>query len=61
MITDAVTLSAMTCIAETWTLTKHQEKKIAVVQRRIERSLDVYIEHHKKNIDVNKYGGDAVC
>ena len=39
-IIDTVILPAiMTYDAETWSLTKHQEKKLAVAQRSIERSL----------------------
>ena len=36
---DTVILPAMTHGAETWALTKHQEKKLAVAQRSIERLL----------------------
>ena len=36
-IMDTVILPAMTHGAETWALTKHQEKKLAVVQRSMER------------------------
>ena len=36
---DTVILPAMTCGAETWALTKHQEKKIAVIKRSMERLL----------------------
>ena len=35
-IMDTVILPAMTYRAETWTLTKHQEKKLAVTQRSME-------------------------
>ena len=38
-IMDAVILPAMTYRAETWALTKHQEKKLAVAQRSMERLL----------------------
>ena len=38
-ITDTVILPAMTYGAETWALTKHQEKKLAVTQRSMERLL----------------------
>ena len=38
-IMDLVILPAMTYGAETWGLTKHQEKKLAVVQRNMERLL----------------------
>ena len=34
---DMVTLPAMTYGAETWALTKHQEKKLAMAQRSMER------------------------
>ena len=36
---DTVILPAMTYGAETWTLTKHQETKLAVAQRSMERLL----------------------
>ena len=36
---DTVTLPVMTCSAETWALTKHQEKQLAGVKRRLEKSL----------------------
>ena len=36
---DTVILPAMTYGAETWALTKHQEKKLAVAQRSMERLL----------------------
>ena len=36
---DTVILPAMTYGAETWTLTKHLERKLAVAQRSMERSL----------------------
>ena len=36
---DTVILPAMAYGAETWALTKHQEKKLAVAQQRMERSL----------------------
>ena len=36
---DTVILPAMTYGAGTWALTKHQEKKLAVAQRRMERLL----------------------
>ena len=38
-IMDTVILPAMTYGAETWTLTKHLERKLAVAQRSMERSL----------------------
>ena len=38
-IMDTVILPAMTYGAETWALTKHQEKKLAVAQRSMERLL----------------------
>ena len=38
-IMDAAILPAMTYGAETWALTKHPEKKLAVAQRSKERSL----------------------
>ena len=38
-IMDTVILPAMTYGAETWTLKKHQERKLAVAQRNMERSL----------------------
>ena len=38
-IMDTVILPAMTYAAETWALTKHQEKKLAVAQRSMERLL----------------------
>ena len=33
---DKVILPAMTYVAETWAVTKHQEKKLAVAQRSME-------------------------
>ena len=36
---ETVILPAMTYGAETWALTKHQEKKLAVAQRSMERLL----------------------
>ena len=36
---DTIILPAMTYGAETWTLTKHLERKLAVAQRSMERSL----------------------
>ena len=36
---DTVVLPAMTYGTEAWALTKHQEKKLAVVQRSMERLL----------------------
>ena len=38
-IMDTVILPAMTYRAETWILTKHQERKLAVAQQGMERSL----------------------
>ena len=38
-IMDTVILPAMACGAETWALTRHQEKKLAVTQRSMERLL----------------------
>ena len=36
---DTVTLPVMTYSAETWALTKHQEKQLAGVKRRLEKLL----------------------
>ena len=36
---DTVILPAMTCGADTWALTKHQEKKLTVAQRSMDRLL----------------------
>ena len=38
-IMDTVILPALTYAAETWSLTKHQEKKLAVAKRSMERLL----------------------
>ena len=45
---DTVILPAMTYGAETWTLTKHLERKLAVAQRSMERSL---LNIHKERQD----------
>ena len=42
-----VILPAMTCGAETWGLTKHQEKKLAVAQRSVERLLLIITKRDK--------------
>ena len=47
-IMDTVILPAMTYGAETWTLTKHLERKLAVAQR---EHGEIVIEHHKERQD----------
>ena len=49
-IMDTVTLPGMTYGAETWALTKHQEKKFAVAQRSMERLL-VKIDEERQDLE----------
>ena len=57
---DTVILPAMTYEAETWALTKHQERKLAVAQRGIERLLLNITKRDKIRKEIIRYNREAV-